>query len=129
MFEKASRLKIRFDTPQGSLAVEDLWDLPLTSRSQRANLDDIARDLFKMIKESDDVSFVTPTPASNPSLQLKFDIAKHIIDVKVAERDEAAGKAERAAKKQQILAIIGAKEDQELSSKSLDDLRKMANEL
>ena len=33
MFTKASRLKLRFQSPAGLLSSEDLWDLPLTSNS------------------------------------------------------------------------------------------------
>ena len=29
MFEKATRLKLRFDTPHGMLVLEDLWEIPL----------------------------------------------------------------------------------------------------
>ena len=45
MFEKASRLKLRFSTSIGMLSAEDLWDLPLSSRNGTANLDDVARNL------------------------------------------------------------------------------------
>ena len=31
MFEKASRLKLRFKTQNGIIAVDDLWDLTLDS--------------------------------------------------------------------------------------------------
>ena len=51
MFEKASRAKIRFETSKGSLTVEDLWDLPLTSNTGKADLDDIARGLHSQLKE------------------------------------------------------------------------------
>ncbi len=29
MFEEASKLKLRFETTRGLVAVEDLWDIPL----------------------------------------------------------------------------------------------------
>lgn len=129
MFEKASRLKLRFDSAKGLLTVEDLWDLPLTSNTGKANLDDIARDLHRLLKEADEVSFVKPAQGSTESDQLAFDVVKHIIDVRVAERDAAAQKAERAEKKQQILAMIAQKENEALGSTSLEELRAMAASL
>lgn len=132
IFEQASRLKLRFQTnTNGSLSVDDLWDLPLTSRSSRVNLDDIARGLNRLIKqEGDDVSFVEP--ASNKQkddIHLRFEIVKYIINVRVAERRAATEKEERAAKKQQLLEILSRKENAELEGKSVDELRAMVNAL
>ena len=42
IFMKATQKKLRFDSTQGLLTVEDLWDLPLTGTNKKANLDDIA---------------------------------------------------------------------------------------
>jgi len=110
MFEKATRQKLRFQTDKGLLSVEDLWDLPLTSQHGRTNLDDIARGLHGQLKNSNDVSFVVKERKSNESVQLAFDIVKHIIDVKLVERDAAQLAATTKEKKQQIMQLIANKE-------------------
>lgn len=128
MFEKASRMKLRFATAQGNLAVEDLWDLPLTHAS-RANLDDIARGLYREIKESDVQSFVVETKKADETVQLAFDIVKHIIDVRKAEKANAEASAANKAKVQQILALISQKENEQMAGQSIDDLRKLVEDL
>lgn len=127
LFEIASRQKFRFDTPKGLLSVEDLWELPLTSANAgRANLDDIAKALHREIRESDSaVSFVKPTEVNTTILQTKFEIVKYIIDVRVTERDAQAQAADRAARKQQLLAILERRENAELESKSPEEIRAM----
>lgn len=125
MFEKASRQKFRFDSPAGQLCTEDLWDLPLTSKANRANLDDIARGLHKQLKSGDDVSFVVKEKKSDEAVQLKFDIVKHVIDTRLAENEAAAKAQTIKEKKQQILSIIANKENEALSQASIDDLKKM----
>ena len=131
MFAKATRLKLRFDTPKGQLSAEDLWDLPLTSQTGKANLDDLARGLDRQIRDAgNDVSFVNPSSQKESTeLQLKFDIVKHIIDVRVAERQEAETKKATSERKQTLLAIIAQKENAELQGASLEDLRKMVEAL
>lgn len=131
MFEKASRLKLRFDTPKGPLAAEDLWDLPLTSTTGKANLDDLARDLHRSLKDSDDsVSFVAPTPsAKNEAEALRFEIVKHVISVKIAENDAAKKSRERGEQKQRIMALIAEKEDKALADKPIDELKALVSAL
>lgn len=129
MFDKATRLKLRFDSALGLLAVEDLWDLPLTSNRGKANLDDIAKGLYHQIKESDVVSFVDDTKAADEVIQLKFEVVKHIIDTRKAEREAATQQQANAEKKQQILAIIAQKENENLATSSLDDLKALAASL
>lgn len=128
MFEQATRMKLRFTTPQGQLTVEDLWDLPLTSTT-RANLDQIAVGLYAELNSNRNISFVNSNSTGDTTLQIKFDIVKHIIDTRKAENLATAEARARKEKKQQILALIDQKETENLSSKSLDDLRKMAEEL
>lgn len=129
MFIKASRQKVRFSTTKGELTVEDLWDLPLTSNTNKVNLDDIARGLFRQLKNDDGVSFVEKAQKSDETIQLKFDIAKYIIDVRLAENEASRVQKDNKDKKQTLLAIIAQKETESLMGASLDDLRKMAESL
>lgn len=129
MFEKASRLKLRFDTPKGQLSAEDLWDLPLTSNTGKANLDDIAKDLFRKLKDEGEVSFVQPAKTGDKTVQLQFDIVKHVIEIRIAERDAADLARANKEKKQMILGIIAQKENEALVSTSLDDLKKMVESM
>lgn len=128
MFEKASRLKLRFVSVQGALTVEDLWDLPLKS-VKGASLDNVAKSINRQLKEVGEESFVDTKSSANKELELMLDIAKHIIRVRLEENEAARNKVANAAKRQKILAAIETKEDAELVNTDIDDLRKMAEEL
>jgi hypothetical protein len=128
MFEKSSRLKLRFDTSLGYISVEDLWDLPLTS-TRAVNLDDIARSLHREIKDFAEESFVVKATAADEKLQLGFDIVKHVIDVKLAEKEETETKAANRLKKQKLLSLIAEKQDEGLKGKSVEDLQAMVEAL
>ena len=129
MFEKASRIKLRFESPQGKLMVEDLWDLPLTSSTGRANLDDIARGLHRSLKATETESFVDDSPKADENIKLGFNIVKWVIAVRKEENATATLAATNRGKKQQLLALIAQKETEQLAGQSIDDLRKMVEEL
>ena len=127
IFEQGTRAKLRFTTPNGMLGIEDLWDLPLTSR--RANLDDIARYLDAELKSSASVSFVKEGSETNAATKLAFDIVLHIINVKISEQKAASLAADNREKKQRIMAIIEQKQAEALSASSIEDLQQMLNTL
>ena len=131
MFEQASRLKIRFDTPVGQLSADELWDLPLSRKgSQKVSLDDIARALYQELRNSSDVvSFVNPSTSGNTTLQLKFDVVKHIIDVRLAENQAAVNQKAVAEQKQQLLSIINSKENKALEDLTVEELRAKVDSL
>ena len=129
MFEKASRLKLRFTSPKGPITAEDLWDLPLTSSTGKANLDDLARQLHQSLESQKVGSFVTKTTPTEAGIQLQFDIVLHVIKVRLAEIEAAAQREATRAKKQQIMEIISRKETESLSNASLDELRAMLGSL
>lgn len=129
MFEKATRLKLRFESLVGLISVEDLWDLPLTSTRGKANLDDIARGLSRKIKDSQEESFVVKATAGNELLQLQFDIVKHVIDVRLSENEQAKQQKDAKDKKDQIMAIIARKKNEALEGASLEELQAMVASL
>lgn len=127
MFEKASRLKLRFDSLHGRITVEDLWDTPL--KGAGINLNDIAKALHRATKEADEVSFVDDLPEPNEDLQLMFSIVKRVIEVRLAEQKAAEDAELTRQKKQQIMAIIQKKEVEDLEGKSIKDLQELINDL
>lgn len=129
MFEKASRKQYRFPSTKGNLTVEDLWVIPLTSnRKDQPNLDDIARTLFKELKENETESFVIKSTKTDDTIKDKFDIVKHIIDIRLAEAEVAKLAKENKERKQLILAEI-AKRKNDFSGSSMEELEKLADSL
>lgn len=115
-FEKATRLRLRFETSRGNLNVEDLWRLPL------AELDKLAIALNKQLKESSEESFIKAKSKDNKLLELRFDIVKYIIETLLSEDEEKKKAADKRAKREQLLELIAKKKNQELEGKSLEEL-------
>lgn len=122
-FEKATKVKLRFSTTRGQLSVEDLWDLNLES------LDGIAKSVNKKLKEESEESFISTKTKSNTELELKLDILKHVISVKLAEKEAKAERAERNAKLSTLKGLLEQKQFDELGQKSSEDIKKMIAEL
>lgn len=129
MFEIAAREKIRFNTVKGVQTVEDLFDIPLVAEGAKLSLDQIAIDLFQQLKDEGVTSFVLKEKPANSQLQLKFDIVKHIIKVRLAEKEATEKTAELKRRKQQIMALISQKENEALASSSIEELRGMLEQL
>jgi hypothetical protein len=118
-FEIASRLKLRFETAVGMISVEDLWSLPLTSNS-KVSLDSLAVSLNKELKGSEE-SFVTSTK-KDEVLKLKFDIVKHVIDVRIEESRKKTEEVQRKAKMENIDNLITQKQNEKMASLTLEEL-------
>lgn len=127
MFEKASRMKLRFSTPVGLLSTEDLWDIPLIGK--KVCLDDLAKSLNKELKENGGESFVLKTNRVNEELTLKFEIVKHVISVRLAEQEAMENVKRLKEKKQKIMEIMVEKENESLKGKSLDELKTLLESL
>lgn len=97
MFEQAARLKLRFAVgTRVNLTVENLWDLPLTN-VKGEDLDHIAIELQEKLS-TNEKSFVVQQSKNKETQvnQLKFDIVKYIIDVRLEEQKVANLERQRA---------------------------------
>lgn len=128
LYKKASKRKLRFDTPKGLASIEDLWDIPLTSRNG-ASVDDIAKALSKELKDNEEESFVLPITKRKTITELKFEIVKDIIKTRLNDKHIMETAALRKLNKEKILGIISDKEDEKLKRTSVSTLKKMVEEL
>lgn len=122
IFEYATRNKVRFSF-RGLISVEDLWDLSLT------NLDFIYKELNKQSKQSEEKSLLNIKTQEDELLNMQIEIVKHIVSVKLAEKEAREKASAKKAQKQKIMSIIAAKQDEALQNSSIDDLKKMLDEL
>lgn len=122
IFEYAVRNKVRFPF-KGMISVEDLWDLSLT------NLDSIYKTLNKEVKQSEEESLLTTKTSVDTELEIQIAIVKHIVSVKLEEQEIREKAAAKKAQKQKIMSIIATKEDEALQNTSVEDLKKMLDEL
>ena len=121
IFKEAAKLKLRFKA-KGNMSVEDLFDLPLTSKDG-VSLNDIAKEIYKNIKEDSGVDFVGEVVETDRIEELKLQIVKEIIKDK---KDDIKRKEESEVKKSHnanIDKLIAAKEAEALSNLSIEDLK------
>ena len=115
--------KYRFEF-KGLISVEDLFDLKL------ADLDLIYRNLKNEEKDLQGDSLLDT--AKNPKIdevQVKIDVVKAVFDIKQTDIKNAEKALANKAQKEKILAIIENKQDQELSEKSIEELKKIYSNL
>lgn len=122
IFEVATRAKFRFSF-RGLISVEDLWDLSLE------NLDSIFKNLNSQVKASKEDSLLQIKSEANETLDTMIEIVKHIVSVKLAENEVRAKIREKREQKQKILAIMSEKQDEELHSKTVEELSAMLDNL
>ena len=128
IFEKASKLKLRFQTNRGPVNVEDLWDMPLLDGKSFFSLDGLARRLDRQLKEAEEHSFVKPQSTENNQQALALDIVKRVIEVKLKNIETQEKKAATIARKGKIMEILASKEDDSLREKSADELMVLRDE-
>ena len=123
IFEAATRQKLRFASSRGELTTEQLWDLPLQSKSG-FDLDSVAKATNASLKTCTEESFVKTT--SNPQqtkYELMMEVIKHIIAAKVAENEVLRKAADRKAEREKLINILSDKEDAALRDLTPEQIR------
>lgn len=127
LFEMASQFKFRYPW-KGMITTEDLWDL------NQGQLDAVYQALSKELKvcqEGD--SLLSAKPANifdkEQELTAKIEVVKYIFNCKQQAAELHRMEVDRAAKKQHILEVLAAKQENALQNMSEEDLKKMLDEL
>lgn len=118
MYSKATRLKLRWSY-NGTLTVEDLWDLQLKQLNQ------LAKSLNTKLKESKEEDFLNDFNTEDEITKLKFNIVIDILNIKKKESKDAQDALDIKKHNQQILSLIAEKQNEELRGKSIDELKAM----
>lgn len=123
MYKKALRTKLRFSTTKGKLTTEDLFDLSLT------DLNNLAIALDKKLSETPRKSFISDITPDTQEDELRFNIVKDIITLKLVERNAAQNAKAKAAEKAQLLEILHRKQSEALESLSVAEIEAKIAEL
>lgn len=118
MFEIATCRKYRFQF-NGSLTVEDLWDLSVES------LDKVFKLLNAQRKQTQEESLLASKTKEDEDLMIKIEIVKYIVEVKLAEKEARAKAKEIKEQKQKIMAILDEKKDKALHDMTTEQLEAM----
>jgi hypothetical protein len=123
MFEKATRLKLKFNSNRGILTTEDLWDLSLQ------DLNKLAKTLNKEIKIQKEDDFLEDVSKEDEVTKLKFDLVLYILKTKKKEAQAIKDATAIKIEKEKILAILAKKQDDSLENMSEDELKEKLKNL
>lgn len=121
-FKKAARLKLRFPSIKGHLSVEQLYDLPLTSKAG-FDLDSVAKTINASLRVASEDSFVNTKPNLEKDLnQLCLDIVKEVIADKIAENEANTKAVANRHEREKLLTVLEGKKDAALANLSEAEL-------
>lgn len=122
LFELATKNNYQFPF-RGMINVIDLWTLSVT------NLDSIFKNLNAEVKKSTEESLLSVKTKEDEELSNKIEIVKHIVTVKLAEKEARENAKKNKEMKQRLLEIRAKRQDEALENLSDEALDKMIAEL
>lgn len=121
VFEQAATLALRIPTVRGDIMVEQLYRMPLTSRDG-FDLDTTAKAVNAELKNSSEESFVGKSTKASKLHQLRLDLIKHVIAVKLTAASEATRRVENAQKRAVLVDALAKKQAGAVDAMSAEDI-------
>lgn len=129
IFEIASRQAFRYPSTKGELTTEQLWELPLQSKTN-FDLDNVAKAVNAQLKSLTEESFVATSEKPGKAMaERKLEIVKHIIATKLAENAALRDLAARKTEKEKLLGALERKQDAALEGMTAEEIQKRIAEL
>lgn len=123
IYKKALQLGLRFPSQKGLLTLEDLFHLPLTSRSG-FDLDTVAKTINAQLKEEAEESFVeTKTNPRKAALEVALDVIKDIILTKQEDTKKASKALANRTEKARLLEVLHGKKDEALQQLTPEEIQ------
>lgn len=124
LFESVTRSNLRFTTPNGQRSTEDLWTLPLDSKTQTNlyNLSDELDDKLRLAKQSRRAKI-------DPVLKLQIEVINYIINTREQEIADRAENAQKQSRISELIDVLGEQQASEDRTKSKKDILKEIKKL
>lgn len=130
IFERGTRISIRFPSLKGSITIEDVWKLPKTSKLPVTTLESLAEVLHEALVKAQKPSFIASKKAvSTMEEQLRFDIVLHIIEVREDEERALVRKKANDDERRELRESLSGKASEKRAGMTESQLRRRLAEL
>lgn len=116
LYVKATRNKWRWSSDKGSVSIEQLWELPMTS------LNRLLLALDANIAKSGESSYLDSASSQTTELKEKREIALNVLNTIKAERSAARERIAKKAEREKLLAIKAKRQEESLDKMSDEEL-------
>ena len=121
VFFTAAKQKLRFNSSNGHLQAEDLWDLPLKK------LDEMAVAIDATLGKTRKSFLENPDPKSSAvqvADELRMEVLKAVIADKQDENKAKREAADKSARRESLKGLLEKKKIDQLESLSAEDIEK-----